>query len=411
MARRDDEYLVALDLGTRTTRCAIACWRRDGEIVLEGYGEARTLGVSKGLIVDAGGAAESVRRTIEAAAERARVRVYTVLAAVGTPFARGLNSRGCIGIVHDDKIARGNDARRALAAANRISLPADRAVAEVYSQGFAVDDVRGIHNPVGIAGGRLEAEVHVVTDSLCAHANVEQAIRQAGFRPERVVFGPLAAAEAVLASEEKRLGSVHVDIGAETTSVAIYAGGYPRFSRVLPVGCQHITNDLAIGLNTPVPSAAAILRECGIVDSRRPRRKESVATVQVPRADGEAARLVPLWRVGFIVRARVEEIFDLVSKELDRSGVAAAGAARVVLTGGFCQIKGARDAAERILRRAVRFGSVDVESTLSQFEPGPAHAVLLGTLARGVSHRERRYDHRFDEGGWRAMFKRVASWL
>lgn len=410
MGRASEEYLVGLDLGTSTTRCAIVCSRRGG-LTLEGYAEAPSLGVVKGLIVDAAGAAESVRAAAEAASTRAKVRVVTLFASVGTPFARGFNSRGCIGVVHEDKLVRGNDARQALAAAARISLPSDRAVAEVYGQGFAVDDVRGIHNPVGIAGGRLEAELHIVTDSRAVHASLSQVVRKAGPRLERILFGPMAAAEAVLADDEKRLGGVHVDVGAGKTSIAFYVGGYPRFSRVLPIGAQHITNDLAIGLNTSVVEAEKLKRRIGVTDARRPRRSAHAPTVDVPLADGSGIQHVPTWRAGMIIQARVQEIFELVAKELDRSGFAAASCARVVLTGGLTKMEGALDVAETTLRRSVRLGKVEMETSLSQFESDPTHAVVLGMIQRALVCREQKLDHRFDEEGWKAMFRRVAGWL
>ena len=190
MGRHAEEDLVSLDLGTATTRCAVVCCRPSGELILEGYAETRTLGVVKGLIVDAAQATECVASVLERAAARARVKALSVLAAAATRYARGFNSRGCIGIAHEDKVVRGPDARQALMAANRISLPSDRAVVEVYSQGFAVDDVRGIHNPVGLAGGRLEAEVHVVTDSLSVQSNVRQLVRKRGLR-QPIVCGNL----------------------------------------------------------------------------------------------------------------------------------------------------------------------------------------------------------------------------
>ncbi len=411
MGRKTEAYLISLDLGTTTIRCAVACWRPNGELILEGYGQVPSLGVAKGLVVDAAAAAECVRGVVEAAGERAGVEVLSVLAAVATPYARGFNSRGCIGITRDGKVVRGPDARRALSAARRISLPSDRAVTEVYSQGFALDETRGIHNPVGMVGGRLEAEVHIVTDSLSAHRNAEQVARTAGYDAERIVFGPLAAGEAVLTAEEKRLGALHVHIGAGKTSVALYCGGYPRFSRVLPIGCQHITNDLAIGLNTSVVEAEKLKRQFGIPASRRPRRGARRPRIEVPRADGSAKQAFPLWRVGLIVRARVEEIFELVVRELGRSGYAWASSARAVLTGGFCQMEGALEAAEHGLRRPVRFGCIELDTTLSQFQADPSHAVVLGTLLRGRAARERQRDRRFEESGWRRMLSRVAGWL
>ena len=411
MGRHAEQHLVAVDLGTSTTRCAVVCCRPNDELVLEGYAETPSLGVVKGLVVDAPQATDCVRAVVESAAERAHVRVLSVLAAVATPYARGFNSRGCIGITHDDKVVRGPDARRALAAANRISLPSDRAVAEVYTQGFAVDEARGVHNPVGIVGGRLEAEVHIVTDSLSAQTNARQVLREAGHRLERIVFGPMAAAEATLAPEEKRLGAVHLHIGAGMTSIALYCGGYPRFSRVLPIGCQHITNDLAIGLNTSVVEAERLKRGCGIPSSRRPRRGAEKPRVKVPLADGSALQAFPLWRVGLIVRARVEEIFELVARELDRSGYAWASSARAVVTGGYCLMDGALEAAERGLQRPVRFGTVEMDTTLSQFVPDPSHAVVLAAALRGLTHRELQRDRRFEEAGWRRIFSRVAGWL
>ncbi|MFW6108211.1 MAG: cell division protein FtsA [bacterium] len=411
MAKTTDAYLIGLDLGTATIRCAVACIRPDGDLVLEGYAETPSLGIAKGLVVDAGQAAECVSAAVDAAAQRAGVDVLSVLPAVATPYARGFNSRGCIGITRDDKVVRGPEARRALAAARRIALPSDRAVAEIFSQGFAVDETRGIRNPVGMVGGRLEAEVHIVTDSLSAQTNAEQIVARAGYRAERTLFGPLAAAEAVLTPEEKDLGAAHVHIGAGTTSVALYRGGYPRFSRVLPIGCQHITNDLAIGLNTSVVEAEKLKRRHGIPAARRPRRGAEKPRVEVPLADGSAMQAFPLWRVGLIVRARVEEIFELVAREVDRSGYAWGASARAVLTGGYCRMDGALAMAERSLRRPVRFGIAELATTLSQFQADPAHAVVLGAVLRGRAHRERARDRRFEDSGLRRLLSRVASWL
>ena len=411
MGRNSEEHLIGLDLGTSTFRCAVVCWRPNGDLILEGYGETPSLGVVKGLVVDAAQAAECARTAIEAAAERAGIDVLSVLPAVATPYARGFNSRGCIGITREDKVVRGGDAQSALAAARRISLPSDRAVAEIYSQGFAIDETRGIHNPVGIVGGRLEAEVHVVTDSLSAQNNAEQIVRKAGYHCERIIFGPMAAAEAVLTPEEKKLGAVHIHIGAGKTSIALYCGGYPRFSRVLPIGCQHVTNDLAIGLNTSVVEAETLKRRFGIPPSRRPQRGAQKPRVEVPLADGSAMQAFPLWRVGLIVRARVEEIFELAANELGRSGYAWASSARAVITGGYCRMDGALETAERALRRPVRFGCVELDTTLSQFQADPTHAVVLGTVLRGRTHRELQLDRRFEGSGWRRVFSRVAGWL
>ena len=416
MATAKDGYLVALDLGSHTTRCAIAHVAGDGEVELEGYAERPSHGVRKGLVVDAPGAATVARETIQNAAGQAGVRVGTIVAAVATPYARGLNSRGCIGIEHEDKIVRGTDATRALAAANRITLPSDRAVSEALSQGFAVDDVRGIHNPVGIAGGRLEAELHVVTDLQSAHDNMAQVARPSrrGVRAcsvESVVFGPAAAATAALTTEEKQLGAALIDIGAGTTSLVLYSGGYPRFSRVLPVGGQHITNDLAIGVNTSVAAAERLKRRPGVLTARRRRQAGETTRVDVPLADGSGARPYPLWRLGFIARARVEEIFELAIRELDRSGVPEAGCARVVLTGGYCKMDGALETARRCLRRPVRIGVVSLPGRVEGFEPDPTHATVLGTLLRGVALRGEQADRRFEEGGLRGLFQKVAGWL
>ena len=411
MPAATEEYLVALDLGSATARCAIACHRPGRELSLEAYAERPAEGVDRGLILDAPAATAVVRAVVAGAAERAKLRVATILAAIATPYARGFNSRGCIGITHEDKVVRGPDAGHALVAANRVTLPSDRSVAEVLSQGFAVDDVRGIHNPVGIAGARLEAEVHVVTDLLAAHANVRQVVRAAGYRLEGVVFGPAAAAAAALTDEEKRLGAVHVDVGAGTTSLVLYAAGYPRFSRVLPVGSRHVTCDLAIGLDTSLDEAETLKRRPGLLAAKRPRHGADSPTIDVSRPDGSAVQTLPLWRAGVIARARVDELFDIVGRELARSGIPAAACARVVLTGGYCRMDGALDAARRGLRRHVRVATVDVATSLAQFEPDPTHAVILGSLLRGVVRREETLDRRFEEGGLRGLLRRVAGWF
>ncbi len=402
MRRRNEEYLVALDVGTSTTRCGVACWRLDGSLVLEGYGRVATDGVSKGLVLDATAATESVRAAIEMAARRAQVKVYSVFVSVATPFARGFNSRGCIGIAREDKIVRGNDARRALAAARKVSLPTGRALLEVYDQGFTVDDTRGVRNPVGLAGARLEAEVLVITDSLSAQNNLAQVVRRAGYRLDHCVFGPVAAANVVLSEEEKQLGGAFVDVGATTTSIVLFAAGAPRFCRVVPIGSQHITNDLAIGLNISVDEAEDLKRRYGIAEAHAGRAHRG-------QSGGSE---VPLARLALIARARVEEIFEIVATELDRSGHPAAASARVVLAGGFCRLPGGLEAARRVLRRPVRIAAPEIETTMSQFNPDPTHAVLVGTLWRGVWHHERKLDRRFDDERWfRSVLRKVAGWL
>lgn len=409
MPRHRDEYLVSLDLGSATTRAAVACWRADGELALEGYAETPSRGVSKGIIVDLPSATEVIREAVEAAANLARVRVHTLLATIATPFARGLNSRGCIGITHEDKLVRASDAAQALAAANRVALPADRTVAEVYGQGFTVDDVRGIPDPLGMVCGRLEAEQLVISDSASALANLRLAIRKAGYHLERPIFAPLAAAEAVLSPEEKRLGAAHVDIGAEKTGVSVYAAGYPRYTRILPVGAAHIARDLAICLNIRLADAEAIQRRYGIPDARRPRGTDGGERIEVPFPEG-GTQIIPLWRAALVIRARVEEIFALAGKELDRSGYASA-CGRVVLTGGFCRMAEALPAAHRALGRPVRLGHVQLQSILPQFTSGPAHAGVLGALRRGIHHREQALDRRFHEPRLGSLLRRVATWL
>jgi len=411
MPRAKEEYLIGVDLGSATMRCAVACYRPGRDVILEGYAEAPSRGIERGLIVDPTAAGESLREAVASASDRARVQVFTVLASMSTPYARGLNSRGCIGISHEDKIVRGGDACHAVSAANRIALPSDRDVTEVYSQGFAVDDVQGVRNPVGMAGERLEAGVHVVTDTVTAQVNLAQVLQAAGYRLERAIVGPIAAASAVLTEEEKKLGGVHVDIGAGTTSVTLFAGGAPRFFRVLPVGGRHVTNDLAIGLNTTVAEAELLKRRSGLNESGGPRRRQDGPKVAVPVPDSTAVREVPLWRLRVIVRARVEEILEMVVKELGRSGVPEANCARAVLTGGFCRMQGAYGVAKDVLARPVRLGRVEMETSLGQFESDPTHAQVLGIIERGIFHREQKLDKRFEEGGLRGLLSRVAGWL
>jgi cell division protein FtsA len=204
---------------------------------------------------------------------------------------------------------------------------------------------------------------------------------------------------------------VHIDIGAGTTSVTLFAGGYPRFFRVLPVGGQHVTNDLAIGLNTTAAEAELLKRRFGLGEGGTPRRRSNGPKVAVPVPDSAAVREVPLWRLHVIIRARVEEILEMVVSELGRSGVAEAACARAVLTGGFCDMQGARAVAKDVLGRPVRFGRVEVETTLGQFESNPAHAQVLGIVERGVYYRDQKLDRRFEEGGLKGLLNRVAGWL
>jgi cell division protein FtsA len=310
----------------------------------------------------------------------ARCEIRHVTASLGGAQIRGISSHGVVG-VRTGEVSAG-DLSRVLDAAKAVALPADREVLHVLPQEYIIDDQEGLKEPIGIAGVRLETKVHIVTSQVSAAQNLVKCCKQAGLVVDDVVLGAIASADAVLTPEEKDLGVALVDVGAGTTDVVIFHGGAVRHTASLPLGGGHLTNDIAAGLRTPTAEAERIKQRFGCA---RAAVVERHVEIEVPSVGNREPRVLSRHILCEIIEPRVEEIFQLVAREIIRSGYEEMLASGVVLVGGTVLLERITDVAEQVLRLPVRIGVPQHVTALGDLVASPIHATAIGLLLAGGS--------------------------
>ncbi len=372
--------VAALDLGTGQA-CVVVGEVDERGVALVGVGTAPSRGLRKGVIVDVESTVTSIQKAIAEAETMAGCQIRRVVTSIGGAHLRGVTSHGVVA-VRNGEVSSG-DVRRVLDAARAVALPADRQVLHVLPQEFLIDDQEGIKEPIGIAGVRLEAKVHIVTSQSAAAHTLIKCCRQAGLSVDDVSLGSLAAADAVLTPEERDLGVALIDIGAGTTDIVLFHGGSVRYSATLPLGGGHLTNDIAAGLRTPTAEAEKIKQRYG---RARAAGIDDHASIEVPSVGDRDARILPHQVLCQIIEPRVEEIFSLVSREIGRSGFEDGLASGVVLTGGTALLDGIADVAEGIFRLPVRIGSPHHVTALEDLVASPSYAAAIGLILAGGDH-------------------------
>ena len=298
-------------------------------------------------------AVDSIKKAIEEAELMAGVEIDSVHLALSGPHIKGFNSRGVIAVAGKNREITREDVRRAIDAAKAVSLPTGREILHVLPQDFVVDEQDGIGAPVGMTGARLEVNVHIVTGSQSSTQNIVACVNRAGVTVAETVVEQLAASESVLTEDEKELGVALVDIGGGTTDIAIYERGSLWHTAVIGVGGDHFTNDIAVGLRTPVPDAEKIKRKCGCALSGMVDEDE---TMEVASVGGRKPRVMARRILSEILQPRAEEIFHLVWDEIRRAGYEKSLNSGIVLTGGGAILDGMPEIAEQIFDLPIRRG-------------------------------------------------------
>jgi cell division protein FtsA len=351
---RKDRYLAGLDVGTSKIAAIIAEAMDDGELEIIGIGVAESKGIKRGVVVNLEAAVESIKKAIEEAELMAGVEVDSVHLAVSGPHIKGFNSRGVIAVAGKNREITRDDVRRAIDAAKAVALPNGREIMHVLPQDFVVDEQDGIGAPVGMTGARLEVNVHIVTGSASSTQNIVACVNRAGMDVIEMVIEQLAAAEAVLTEDEKDLGVALVDIGGGTTDLAIFERGSLWHTAVIPVGGDHFTNDIAVGLRTPIPDAEKVKRKCGCALSAMVDEDE---TIEVASVGGRRPRIMARRILSEILQPRAEEIFHLVWDEIRRAGYEKSLNSGIVLTGGGAILEGMPEIGEQIFDLPIRRGA------------------------------------------------------
>jgi cell division protein FtsA len=307
--------------------------------------------------------------------------VSRVYVGVAGGHIRSMNSRGVVAVSSRDREVTAADVERAVEAARAINVPQDREIIHVLPQTFMVDDADGVREPVGMSGVRLEVEVHIVTAAVTSIQNVVRSVNRAGLAVQDVVLEPIASAEAVLFPDEKELGIVLIDIGGGTTDMALFRDGAVWHTAVLPLGGDHITNDVAVGLRTPMSDAEDLKKRYGCALTSMVPAEE---TVDVPSVGGRKARQLSRQVLSEIIQPRVEEIVTLVARELTRAGFQDAATAGVVVTGGTSIMEGVPELAEAIFDQPVRRGVPGDIGGLADVVRSPIHATAVGLALHGA---------------------------
>jgi cell division protein FtsA len=385
MARPNDR-IVGLDIGTIKVCVLIAEPTGSGAIDIIGVGSAPSRGMRKGVVVNLDACVSSIKQAVEEAELMAGCSVDRAFVGVAGAHVRGFNSRGVVAVSGRDHEVTRDDVQRVLAGARAVNIPADREIFHVLPQEFTVDDQDGIHDPVGMTGSKLQANVHIVTAAVSATQNLVNSVNRGGVEVEEIVLEQLAAADAVLTQDEKEMGTALIDIGAGTTDLVIFERGAIRHIAALPTGGEHVTNDIAVGLRTPIPEAEKLKKKHGCALASLVSDED---TIEVPSVGGRKSRVLSRQILSEIIQPRVEEIFSLIAEEFVRSGFDRSIHAGVVLTGGGSMLEGIQEIAEDLLDVPVRRGAPSDVGGLADVVGTPQYSTVVGLALYGARQRER----------------------
>jgi len=341
----DNTRFVGLDIGTSKI-CVLIAENRDDELTLLGFGVSKSAGMRKGAIINLEAVEEAISHAVEEAELMAGVGIERAIVGIGGGHIRSFNSRGSITLPEGHPKITRNDIAKVISAARAVAIPNNREVIHLLPQEFILDDERGVIDPLGLSGRRLEVGVHIVTGSSTSVRNVISCAQNAGIEVVETVLLQLAASMATLSDDEKDLGVVLLDIGGGTTEMAVHLDGALWHTAVLPIGGDHITNDIAVGLRTPIPDAERIKVEHGAALTSA---SVGEGAIEVAAIGEGKSRVVDREMLTEIINARVEEdIFKLVREELRRIDVIHRLNAGIVLTGGCAKLRGIADLAEQV---------------------------------------------------------------
>ncbi|MEK7591364.1 MAG: cell division protein FtsA, partial [Patescibacteria group bacterium] len=371
--------LVSLDIGSAKIRTVVAVVNGGQEEYrvpnIIGVGLSPSLGMRKGHVIDVVELIHNIISSLEDAERMAGVPVNHVFVGMSGSHIEAFDSRGVIAISGAEITT--DDVGRVLEAAQAVSIPANRRILHIEPKSYAVDEQRGIKNPVGMTGIRLEVEAHIITGHIQHVKNLEKCIDQAGVDIDALVPATIAAAEATLTKRQKELGVIVVDIGAGCTSIAVFEEGTILHSVTLPLGGESVTNDIAIGLRTSVDTAEKIKIEFGSVLPAEMSEREMIDLSSVSKVDTQT---VSKKYMAEIMQARYYEIFTLVKNELARIGRSGMLPAGALLTGGAVKAPGVLDLARDVLGLPVQMGfPVDIGGVVEKVDD-PAYATAIGTL-------------------------------
>ena len=384
-----------------------------GQVQLLGVGDSPAEGLRKGVVVNIDRTVHAIHGAMVSAERMAGLRVESAVCSLGGPHLQSQNSRGVVAVARGRDLEIGqDDVDRVIEAARAVAIPSDRQVIHVLPRSFTVDGQEGVKEAVGMTGQRLEVETNIVTGAQTSIQNVIKCVHQSGLDVEDVVAQGLAAGEGVLTDNEVNLGVCLVDIGAETTDVVVYLDGAVLRMAVLPVGGNHVTNDIAIGLRTTPQDAETLKLNYG---HTLPDVIPGEERIEVRQVGGDRIQAMPRRFLAEIIGPRMREIFQLAREEVRKSGYDGLLPAGVVVTGGAARLMGTTDAAQAVFDTAVRLGLPTGVGGLADRAGGPSYAAAVGLVKWGARLQPQAVGARAGRGGHEPVglgaYQRTVRWL
>jgi len=398
-----NSIIVGLEIGTSKVCAVVGELTSEGALNIVGLGQARSTGVRKGEIVDTHATEENIRAAIVEAEHMADVEIRSVYLGVTGNHVRGFNNRGVHPVVSADREITEDDVQDVVKNARTINLPADSTVLHAVRQHFLVDGHDGVTNPVGMLGGRLEVDVHVVHGNLNRLQNAIRVVKGMQLDVEEVVFNGLAASLALLTPEQKELGCVVMDIGAGTTDYVVYVDGVIRHTGVLAVGGDHVSNDLSRGLRVPLSRAEQLKLEHGSAFLDDAARGQEIT---INNSLGFPERNISLENLRRIMALRLEEVFELVAQDIEEANLSDYLRGGAFLCGGAARIPRIAEMAENVFEMPVSLGKSNSISGLKSALDQPEFAAAIGLVKFGSLKSRRRESGPSIVGTVKKFFKR-----
>lgn len=403
MSKKSDKNLmVGLDIGTSKIVALIGQMTSDGQVEIVGMGSHSSRGLKRGVVVNIDAAVQSIQRAIEEAELSAGCQIYSVYTGIAGSHIRSLNSHGIVAI--REREVTQSDIDRVIDAARAVAIPADQKILHILPQEFIIDHQEGIWDPIGMAGVRLEAKVHLVTGAVSAAQNIVKCIERCGLAVADIILEQLASSHAVLTEDEKELGVCLIDIGGGTTDIAVFTAGAICHTAVIPIAGDQVTNDISIALHTPNQNAEALKLKYGyaLVDLMKEDKIIEVKGIgdrpDSPITQKELTR---------IIGPRYEELFILIQSELRRAGIYDRLAAGVVLTGGAAKMQGVVSLAEKVFNLPVRLGSPQHVHGSPEIAENPIYSTGVGLLLYG----QKQQQYQMPDLNSHTIWQRMRRWF
>ncbi len=401
----NENIVAGLDIGT-TKICAIVAEVFEGEVSIIGVGSHPSTGLRKGSIVNIEATVNSIRKAVEEAEIMADCEISAVYVGIAGNHIQGHNSHGLIAI-KGREITQA-DVDRVIDAAKAVAIPTDREIIHVIPQEFIVDDMESIQNPVGMTAIRLETKIHIVTGAVSSVRNIIKCCHKAGLEVCDIVLESLASGEAVLTTEEKELGCALADIGGGTTDLAFFKDNNIKYTYELTLGGHNLTNDISVGLRTPLTEAEKIKLKHGTCLVTNVNKGE---IIEVPGVGERPAKKLSKSILAEILEPRIDEIFSLLKKEVYKHGLENSFPSGLVLTGGTVVLDGLAEIAESVINAPVRIGEPNQIGGLKDIVKNPMYATGVGLVIFGSQATE---NHNFKETGDNSVskiIKRMKQWF